>query len=104
MIISKKKRSIYCMKLHIFDNLSDKSSDLSDFKTFLKYSLLLYNSDTDLLISEQPDADSEYIEAIFAKCHEICSPLFHRSRPYFFLALLVPHSPIYKDWEPFILN
>lgn len=71
------------MKLHIFNDFSDNSPELSDFKAILKYSLHLYNSTEDLLISEKSDAPS-YIEAIFEKCHSICFPLFHRSRPYYF--------------------
>lgn len=82
------------MNLHTFNNLNDNSSDLTDFKTFLHYSLSLYNSDTDLLISINPDTRCDYIEAIFEKCHEVCSPLFHRSSPYYFFG---PTSSTFSD-------
>lgn len=71
------------MNIHIFHNFDDDSSELSDFQAILKYSMQLYNSTDDLLISEKSDASS-YIEAIFKKCHSICFPLFHKSRPYYF--------------------
>lgn len=79
----KLKKEKYCMNLYTFENLSDNSPELSDFKAFLQYSLHLYRSTDELLIQEANNG-SEYIEAVFKKCHEICFPLFHKSRPYYF--------------------
>lgn len=90
------------MNLHIFDDICDESTELLNFKNLLKYSLHLYNSCDDLIISEENYTDSAYIEAIFKKCYDICKPLFHRSSPYYFFGS--PPSYLGEDKETIYAN
>lgn len=78
------------MNLHFFQDLSDNSPEISEFKTLLKYSLCLYDTPEELLPYQlsfpchNADCISSYIDAIFNKCHSICKPLFDKSHPYYF--------------------
>lgn len=87
----KLKKEKYCMNLYTFENLSDNSPELSDFKAFLQYSLHLYRSTDELLIQEANNG-SEYIKPFSKNVMKFVFPYSIKAAHTIFSALLLIHT------------